>query len=79
MIEICIVFTAYVLVSGAIIVVMYRLAQDERRELEDRIMALSKPETVPVYKAIRDKEAAEITYVDEETRRSTRVPLEDDE
>jgi len=45
---------------------MSRLARDERKELEDRLMALSKPNAMLTHAGLRDTEPAKVDYVDEE-------------
>lgn len=43
-------------------------ARDERRELEDRLMALTNPESLILHKAQEDKVEASVTYIDDERR-----------
>lgn len=65
MIELTILFGLYIFVSGVITYTLHRLARDERKDLEDRIMALSKPDALITHKALTDPEPANITYIDE--------------
>jgi hypothetical protein len=41
-------------------------ARDERRELEDRLMAIAQPVALIQHKATQDNTPAEVTYVGEE-------------
>jgi hypothetical protein len=70
MIELSVTYTILALVLIGVIVHDRYEAQKEREQLEDRLMALSKPESVATYKAIRDENLAEVSYVDDETRDS---------
>lgn len=66
MIELSVIFGLYVLVSGAIIFYLVKSARDERQELEDRVMELSRPEAAILHKAQRDPEPGSVDYIDED-------------
>lgn len=66
MIEISVLFGLYVFVSGYLIHYLITAAREERQELEDRLMVLSKPDAAILHKAQRDKEPAEVSYIDED-------------
>jgi hypothetical protein len=51
----------------AALIFVLKTGRDEREKLEDRLMALSKPEALIVHKAHDDPEPARVAYVDEET------------
>lgn len=67
MIELSVIFGLYVLVSSVIVIYLVKTGREERQELEDRVMALSKPDAVILHKAARDTEGAnDPVYVDED-------------
>lgn len=65
MIPVCVLFALYVVGSLYVIRFLIDRAASERSELEDRMMALSKPEAAILHKAARDPEPATISYVGE--------------
>jgi hypothetical protein len=69
MIELSVIFGLYVLVSGAYLVYVERNARRERERLEDRVMALSKPDALVLHKAVDEPEPANVSYVDERAER----------
>lgn len=66
MIELGVIFGLCILVFGGIIFYLVKTGREERQELEDRLMALTKPEAAILHKATRDPEPANVDYVDEE-------------
>lgn len=66
MVELSIIFGLYVIGSITLIGYLLRLGREERSELEDRLMALSKPEALISHKVGRDPQPAVISYMDED-------------
>lgn len=66
MIELSVIFGLYVLVSGAITFYLVKSAREERQELEDRFMEISRPEAAILHKAQRDPSPATLEYIDED-------------
>lgn len=66
MIELSVIFGLYVLASSAIVVYISKTGREERQELADRVMVLSKPEAAILHKAQRDIEPAKVEYIDED-------------
>ena len=56
---------AVVALSAALIMVI-RQAREERRDLEDRFLALTNLDAAILYKAQQDPEEATVSYVDEQ-------------
>ena len=54
-----------VLLSYVLIAFLVREGRMERRELEDRIMSVQTPIALMTHAGIRDREPAEVSYVDE--------------
>lgn len=65
MIELSIIFGVYVVGSMIYLLNFHRENRTERERLEDRLMAMSKPEALITHKAVTDPEPAEVTYMDE--------------
>ena len=65
MIELSVIFGLYVVASSALIFYLVKSGKEERSELEDRVMALAKPDSIIVHKALRDQEPGSVDYVDE--------------
>lgn len=63
-----VIFALYVMGSLAVIAWVSVNAKEERRELEDRLMAFTDPEALILHKAQEKPIEAEISYVDDETR-----------
>lgn len=66
MIELSVICGLCVLAYPATIVFLVRHAREERKELEDRMMVLAKPEAAMIHQAQRDPVAASVSYMDEE-------------
>lgn len=67
LIELSVIFGLYVIGSLALMYHKDKTAQEERSELEDRLMALSKPDAIILHKAARDGQPAGVSYVGEGT------------
>jgi hypothetical protein len=55
----------YAVGSLLLIRFMWISARDERKELEDRLMAIISPEALITHKAYEDPEPGDVSYVDE--------------
>ena len=56
---------ALVALAYGVIVYQLRSAREERRELEDRLMALTQPVALIQHKALSDNVPGDVSYVDE--------------
>lgn len=65
MILISVIFGLYIIATLIHTVVKEKENRIERERLEDRLMAMSKPEALITHKAVTDPEPAEVTYMDE--------------
>jgi hypothetical protein len=65
MIYLSVLFGLYVLATGVLIIYLLKSARQEREQLEDRVMALSKPEALITHKALTESEPAVVSYMDE--------------
>ena len=66
MIELTSIFIVYVIASTLVVLYLIREGRKERESLEDRLMALSKPDALITHKALGDDEPAKVDYVDEQ-------------
>jgi hypothetical protein len=66
MTELSVIFGLCVLASSVIILYLIKVGREERQELEDRLMEISKPESAILHKAQRDPTPASVDYIDED-------------
>lgn len=69
MIELSVIFGLYVIGSLILLHKKDQTARAERSELEDRMMALAKPEALILHQAQRDGTPADVGYVGEDIPR----------
>lgn len=70
MIELSVTFGLYVIWSLYFFRYLVQHAADERKELEDRLMVLAKPDAAILHQAQRDPVPATVSYVDDEAMTS---------
>ena len=54
-----------IVISYVLIAFLVREGRMERRELEDRVMSIQAPAALMTHSGIRDREPANVTYIDE--------------
>lgn len=67
MIELSVICGLCILAYPPTVIYLVRHAREERKELEDRVMVLCKPEAAMIHVGQRDPVAASVRYTDEES------------
>ena len=66
MIELSVICGLCILAWAATTIFLVRHAREERKELEDRMMVLAKPDAAILHQAQRNPEPGRVTYMDDE-------------